>query len=1102
MVAAFGALFGGGGGGDDGLDRQLLAAAQAAVSRDIFESGNLWVRTFEEFDERNRAAARTGYARNIERDLALLCLWLCAWFDDARSPAEVRFLFVMDAVLRVTKYTAFLPANISVKPRDWKKPGGLKELVDRIGHHFTRVWSAEGAEGSVRRLCESLGNANAQLRNSLLVSVSEFCSRFAAPPWRTALESWIFGRAVFSYSALAPLLLCTARDRLSVNIREAVLNVSNMTFSCARLGTECAVSVHGPAIANGEWTLSVKEFVRRFKILIECCFPDLPSQDDLKRAVTKDIMRLLGKELKDHVRPVPYHLRVRAAICCGSQVIAIFDAASNTQELRALVEEWLYPLETFVASLVGSIIEVYSLPGFTCAWPRAYVKTLGDGRLQNDVSGRLLLLLIQECTGSKREAYSGREYSRLDVLRDLDGSLCAVARGDGRMLVSDSVIAHMMCALPLVPTAFSFGTALPDFLRVLREKRPGALAEYAAARFVFETESLSDHRRGAIAQSVSSAVRAALVLQFGDKEWSAASWVHLVSKLRLRYRGGDVNTEAARGALVSAASTSCTALGQHDMDTLNATLFSGLDIRRLVEDANRDLSGAETSAPAIGQLSALYTSACDGIALRFAQELRGHVDMLAGTVAMCDAMQSWSSVRDANNVPLPSNALQASFAACVLSAVGAAVKQSRCSLRASFAVAFAAFSWERPAGRLMHVCALDAAVREATFVVETVQAMATAFGSDSDDGFVARLGRLQDFRGRFALVAASGGDAEFTCEATGLRLRSCISGVEQRVSAAECDRYRCGKPIAFRCAAVLIVRFLADQDDTRPLIMSWMIDGKAGGTLRLTVDDRRKQQIDVPIRNLVSDAVYRFSQFSNNELEQLIAAPREVAAVLRLVDKSATENSVLARARLHQNATRGLAEELKVLTLVDNWLRNVFRQCGQFVRDDAPIEGLDQRISFATGMQLAAAKSRLSQRIMLGAQESEFTPADVDWEASLATIKHFISRGSITFRDQFTAVMLPKTASTKLRALTRQMHFQFVKQCCDQVLANSKRMVCDNFVSYSSCRWCMFICCACQVLTDDDLRIADLESENMRRLAHHGETMLKVCAVLPADCCG
>ena len=30
------------------------------------------------------------------------------------------------------------------------------------------------------------------------------------------------------------------------------------------------------------------------------------------------------------------------------------------------------------------------------------------------------------------------------------------------------------------------------------------------------------------------------------------------------------------------------------------------------------------------------------------------------------------------------------------------------------------------------------------------------------------------------------------------------------------------------------------------------------------------------------------------------------------------------------------------------------------------------------------------------------------------------------------------------------------------------------------------------VLTDDDLRIDDLESENMRRLAHHGETMLKV----------
>ena len=372
--------------------------------------------------------------------------------------------------------------------------------------------------------------------------------------------------------------------------------------------------------------------------------------------------------------------------------------------------------------------------------------------------------------------------------------------------------------------------------------------------------------------------------------------------------------------------------------------------------------------------------------------------------------------------------------------------------------------------------------REAAAIVENIQAVQLALGSDADDGLIVRWARLQEFRSHFVGIAAAAGasDVSFVCDADGVRLRSCGKPSEFFLRADRCEAYKCGRQISFRVTAQRILNFLMPQDEARPLIMS-LIESKAGDTtLRFTVDERRRPaQCEVPTRNFESDAVYRLSDFSNNELELLIAAPREVAAVLRLLDNTATDASVLARAKHHQSAARVLADELKVLILVDNWLRNVFRQCGQAVRDDAPIEGLEQqRIKFATGRQLANAKTLLSQRILLGSKDYQFTAAEVDWEATLHCIKHFISKNSINFRDQFTARMLPLTTPTKLRVLARQKHYQFVKECTDEVLANSKRMV----------------------LTDDDLRIADLESDNMRRLAHHGETMLKVCTSHAPDC--
>jgi hypothetical protein len=105
-------------------------------------------------------------------------------------------------------------------------------------------------------------------------------------------------------------------------------------------------------------------------------------------------------------------------------------------------------------------------------------------------------------------------------------------------------------------------------------------------------------------------------------------------------------------------------------------------------------------------------------------------------------------------------------------------------------------------------------------------------------------------------------------------------------------------------------------------------------------------------------------------LDQIIAAPREVAAVLHFKDASWSEATVAARARRHKNATKVLADELQTLMLVDQWLRNVFRSCGQACVDDEGSDVLDRQILFATGRQLAAGKMLVSQRILMGATSS------------------------------------------------------------------------------------------------------------------------------------
>lgn len=1066
----------GGGGEEISVERLLLVAAQAAVGMDVAEAGRSWADAFNAFDVRNRAAAaKSGGGRSVEKDLSNLCQWLC-------DVPESKFIYVVDALFRVAKYLAYLPGSkswlFSGRSTESKKPAWFSSLLDLVGKRLTEVWtSARGID----TLCDGLRNASAQLRNSLLASVHDFM--IGGAPWSSALASWLQGRAIFSYSAFAPLIFATARDRNAVQIRLLITDASTFTFSNTRMAMAVDSVAGGQACVRGEWTPSAKEFVRRFKLLIEWCFADMEQRNDAIRAVTKDMIRALARNLRDPAAHVTSSDRMKAAVIVGSQIIEQFGAVSNTVELRLLLDEMLSPVVQAVAAFVDAVVSVYGLPDFLGDFPKSYIRTLGDGRLQNDPSGNLLLLLIQECF--KRDAEPGGLYSRRLCLLDIDRSMCNVALSEGHQFVADSIIARMMCALPLPSATLSWAEALPNFLEALKTKHPATLTEYATARVVSETEYL-DYPRAGIARGIASSIQSALNLQFGETQWPVAAWVHLVGKLRLRYRGPDAQTEVVRGALVSAASHECPALRPQDFDVLSTTLLSGgVDMRRLMEDRAGDvkLGTAESSGGLLRELPALYVSLCDAIAGRFAAELRGHGDQMVGLVAMCETMKSWGmGARDANDTPAPANALQAAFAACVLTAVAASIRSSRCLLKGAFSVAFAAVKWERPAGRLAHVAALDVVYYEAGAIVDGIQSVQLALGSDADDGLLVRWAHVQEFRPRFLLIAAAAGasDVSFVCSADGVRIRSCGSHSECFVEAARCEAYKCGRQISFRVATPQIKRFLVPLDDASPLTMS-LIESKADETaLRFAVDlDWRKSQADVPIRNFESDAVYKLSDFSNNELDLLISAPRDVAAILRLLDRTVTDASVLARAKHHQSAARVLAEELKVLMNVDNWLKNVFRQCGQSVRDDPPIEGLDQlRLKFATGRQLAAAKALLSQRILLGSKDFSFTPAEVDWEATLHCIKHFISKNSITFRDQFTAKMLPLTMPTKLHVLSRLKHYQFVKDCTDEVLTKSKRMV----------------------LTDDDLRIADLESDNMRRLAHHGETMLKVSA-RACQCC-
>lgn len=992
-----------GGGGDDGVDSQFLNAASDAMNGATYEAGRAWLRAFGEFDARNGRERR-----NIERDLDQLCKGLCEWFRGQQDTADTKFLFVLDAMFRVAKYLAYLPANSRRKAVDWQRPVKFKDLMNLIGQHLTNVWSSRD---EVDKLCHCLRTADAEVRRSLLGSVTEFFNIWGNLPWRTALENWVLGRAVFSFSAVAPLILHTAVSRNPASVLDAIAGVSAATFSSARVADRPGAVVRGAGCAAGEWTPSAQEFVRRFRILIEVCFPDLPSQDDAKRAVTKDIMSLLKRELV--ALRVPE--RVRAAVLCGSQVIASFGAAPVTGDLRALLDEWLIPNEATVAALVESVMEVCSLEGYACRWPRSYVQTLADGRLQSELSGRLLLLLISECTKRERAACP---YSRERFLQDLDASLYdCVSAADGRRAPDVGVLLRMMAPLPF-PTDTTLTTswcgALPRFYAVLKEKCPSVLAEYAVNRMVADTEQLVELR--GIVNGVANSLRAALGLQFGREAWAAwpvSAWVQLVSKIKLRNRDRDTSTEVVRGALLACCLHAFADDRHPDFELLSQTLFVGVDMRSLMEDRGNELTNGERRAYEmhLAKLPWLYVSLCDALAARYLSELRGHTDALTGLAAACDAMRVvWGGGRELNELPAPRTALQVAFAAQAFAAVSVSVRSSRCALRGSFAVAFAADrGWSRPDDRLAHDAAFELAMIEAQNIVTDVEAVLVSFGSDAVDVFVVKFVRVDTFAVHFARIAAVAGDVLVSCDSDGFRVQSCVRPSEQKYFArGDCVVYRCGNPVSFRVAARDVVGFLDERRAALPLSLCWIT--YPSDVLRLAVEDARAypriQQQDVIMRKLASAAVAQVSDFSSVELEQLNAAPKEVAAVLRPLDSTVTEAIVRARVRQHQSSTRHLEEELNVLRAVDDWLRNVLRQCGQALREDSRIEW---QTGFATGTQLAAAKLLFSQRIMLGSHVFTFSAADVDREATLHCMCHFIGNNCITFRDQFATFMHPMT---------------------------------------------------------------------------------------------